>query len=274
MTIIAGTDLSDSARAVADLAADIARARDEQLMLAHVTDGPILPALRDQLGQEARRLAAGGARVEPVVDSGGVAEVLAEMAQRAGASLLVVGAQGAGLRGLLGRVATSILRRATVPLLVVRKPERLQAFTARAAGSKPLHALFCLSLDETEPPVRDALALLASVGAVDADLAHYRLVPEQPALRHDAVRLAARDVVEALGPLPARVRATPVVRDGYGRLDAHVSDLAAERGVDLVVCGSHRRHGLERLAEGSIAEGIVRHAPVSVLVAHAPRGEA
>lgn len=276
MTIIAATDLSESSRAVAELAADVARARQEPLLVAHVVDGPILPGVRERLLAEERRLAARGCRTEVVLESGRVPDRLAGLAERTAANLVVVGAQGEGLRTLLGTVATAILHRVAAPLLVVRQPARLAAFTgaAREGAGRRLHALFCLSLDETEPPLREALAFLASVGGVDADLAHYRLVPEQPALRHDAVRLAARDAVEALGPLPPGVVATPIVRDGFGRLDAHVSDLATERDVDLIVCGSHRRHGLERVTEGSVAEGIVRHAPVSVLVARAPRGDA
>lgn len=40
----------------------------------------------------------------------------------------------------------------------------------------------------------------------------------------------------------------------------------ADRGFDLIVMGTHGRTGLKRLLIGSVAEKVVRHAPISVLV--------
>jgi nucleotide-binding universal stress UspA family protein len=42
--------------------------------------------------------------------------------------------------------------------------------------------------------------------------------------------------------------------------------VAGERGCDLVVMGTHGRHGLKRLLAGSVAEEVVRDAPCPVLV--------
>ena len=39
---------------------------------------------------------------------------------------------------------------------------------------------------------------------------------------------------------------------------------------DLIVCGTHGRHGMSRVLLGSSAEYIVRHAPVPVLLVRAP----
>ncbi|MCC6528571.1 MAG: universal stress protein [Polyangiaceae bacterium] len=44
---------------------------------------------------------------------------------------------------------------------------------------------------------------------------------------------------------------------------------AREVAADLIVVGTHARHGVERLLLGSIAEGILRDAPVPVLVVRA-----
>jgi len=43
--------------------------------------------------------------------------------------------------------------------------------------------------------------------------------------------------------------------------------LDADRSFDLVVMGSHGRTGIRRILLGSVAEQVVRHANVSVLVA-------
>jgi universal stress protein A len=45
---------------------------------------------------------------------------------------------------------------------------------------------------------------------------------------------------------------------------------AAERDCDLIVIGSHGRHGLRRLFEGSIAEQVIRGATCPVLVVKLP----
>jgi nucleotide-binding universal stress UspA family protein len=47
---------------------------------------------------------------------------------------------------------------------------------------------------------------------------------------------------------------------------------AADRGIDLIVMGTHGRTGLERLLMGSVAEKVMREAPCSVLVVKLPKG--
>jgi nucleotide-binding universal stress UspA family protein len=43
---------------------------------------------------------------------------------------------------------------------------------------------------------------------------------------------------------------------------------------DLIVIGSHGRHGLDRLLLGSVAEGVLRHAPCSVEIVREQRAAA
>lgn len=49
-----------------------------------------------------------------------------------------------------------------------------------------------------------------------------------------------------------------------------VLDAIGELGVDLVIMGTHGRRGLSHLTLGSVAERVVRLAPVPVLTVHAP----
>jgi nucleotide-binding universal stress UspA family protein len=51
-----------------------------------------------------------------------------------------------------------------------------------------------------------------------------------------------------------------------GRPYEVIVDTAREKGVDLIVMGSHGRTGLERLFMGSVTEKVVGHAGCSVLV--------
>lgn len=53
---------------------------------------------------------------------------------------------------------------------------------------------------------------------------------------------------------------------GFGSTADGIIDCAKEFGADLIVVGTHKRSGLNRLLEGSVAEHVVRHAEVPVLV--------
>jgi nucleotide-binding universal stress UspA family protein len=45
-----------------------------------------------------------------------------------------------------------------------------------------------------------------------------------------------------------------------------ICSLADEQNIDLIVVGTHGRHGFKRLVQGSVAEHVVRDAPCPVLV--------
>ncbi|MEO7336296.1 MAG: universal stress protein [Caldimonas sp.] len=51
-----------------------------------------------------------------------------------------------------------------------------------------------------------------------------------------------------------------------------ILDEAAQSGAELVVMGTHGRHGLQRLAIGSEAEMVLRESPVPVLLVRGPHG--
>jgi nucleotide-binding universal stress UspA family protein len=57
-----------------------------------------------------------------------------------------------------------------------------------------------------------------------------------------------------------------LVESGTGRVCEQVAEEARLVRADMIVLGSHGRHGLARMLMGSDAEQIARHAPVPVLV--------
>jgi nucleotide-binding universal stress UspA family protein len=56
----------------------------------------------------------------------------------------------------------------------------------------------------------------------------------------------------------------------YGLPLEEVIAYAAEHQIDLIVCGTHRRRGLERVIAGSVAETLARQAPCPVLTLAGP----
>ncbi|MES2631744.1 MAG: universal stress protein [Pseudomonadota bacterium] len=56
-----------------------------------------------------------------------------------------------------------------------------------------------------------------------------------------------------------------------GRICELVASEATGWNADLIVVGTHARHGVDRLLMGSDAEQIVRHAPVPVLLVRTPQ---
>src|SRR5215204_2267589 len=51
-----------------------------------------------------------------------------------------------------------------------------------------------------------------------------------------------------------------------GAVDLEIVALAKELGVDLIVVGCRGHRGIRRAMEGSISDGVIRHAPCPVLV--------
>jgi nucleotide-binding universal stress UspA family protein len=76
---------------------------------------------------------------------------------------------------------------------------------------------------------------------------------------NDAIK-AAREQMEAAG-LPVDTRIVEAHTPWRGILET-----ASAVGVDLVVMGSHGRRGLEKLVLGSVAQRVLQHANLPVLV--------
>ena len=53
-----------------------------------------------------------------------------------------------------------------------------------------------------------------------------------------------------------------------GNAATEILKLATERGIDLIVMGTHGRTGMKRFVLGSVAERVVRESPVPVLTIH------
>ena len=138
--IVAGTDFSPLSRHALDWAIELAQRTRSRIVLAHVFDLPVYgfpdasllvdaqtaarmsTEAQQGLNAEIERVRATGVVVEGKLKQGDPREVIPQLAVSEGAWLVVVGSHGRhGIaRALLGSVAESIVRAATVPVVVVR----------------------------------------------------------------------------------------------------------------------------------------------------------
>ena len=187
------------------------------------------------------------------------------------AELIVVGTHGhTGIqRFLLGSVATAILRHAPCDVLVTRgnavnapfaKP--LVAVDFSPASKRALRHAAALAQPGVPIEIVHAWQLPAgSVGAAFFGVDRFPWNTIRDAVVTSAKKKAAQLTSDDIGhPLHVELvqgAPTPVITH------------AAEAGNhDLIAIGTHGHGGFRKLLLGSVAEGVIRHANCSVLVAH------
>jgi pyruvate,water dikinase len=197
---------------------------------------------------------------------------IAERAHHGRAELVVVGRHGERrLRELLiGSTAERVIRNGTTSVLVVG---------ARPAGPyrRPLVAI------DMSPSSRYALELAAQIcdPSLDAiDVIHVidlpgrlyasegQLVPALERRLPELEQTIRAELTQFLGEVTASVRWNLTVEIGDPR--SAILDQARRRNSDLIAVGTKGRTGLARVFVGSVAEGVIRHAPCDVLVARLP----
>jgi nucleotide-binding universal stress UspA family protein len=171
--------------------------------------------------------------------------------QSAGCDLLAVGIHGRSRVGgiALGSTATELLHRATVPVLVARRPP------AEDFGESLL-----LAVDGT-PSCLAAAGVTARVAARTGGRVAIVSAPG-----HDEP--TRRILAETAGRLRAATGADPVILDETGAAHRAVAAAAVTVGASLVVTGSRGLTGVQALH--SVSERIAHTAPCSVLVVRTP----
>ncbi len=85
----------------------------------------------------------------------------------------------------------------------------------------------------------------------------------------DAVRQTGQDILDQAGDTAAKegiALGQDLLEQGSERVGSIVVRAARQWPADLIVMGTHGRHGLAHLFLGSVAESVVREAPVPVLL--------
>ena len=118
-----------------------------------------------------------------------------------------------------------------------------------ARGSHAVLHIVRVHVDATRPPIS-----LEGMPVTD---------PDRDAARWEVERAYVKRIRSRLGPrakTPARIAVLPgPVAEGLARY-------ACLQGIDLIVMSTHARHGLARAWKGSVADALMRHSGVPVLL--------
>jgi nucleotide-binding universal stress UspA family protein len=305
-TILIGTTLTDASDQVVRDGLRVARAAGAGVHLVHAFQAPLadtggIPygttvciseliegkrvARRNRLDAQVARL---GIRPEELADrtvlEGAPHFVLAETAAAAAAADLIVVAASEGrgrLAKLLGSTADRLVRVASCPVLVTRHPLAVPprhvlvgidlSPVSGEALARGLEIVGCLG----GPPADAGAAVAAWRGPGGPGVAQALLVVESEPLLLEQIQEPAlvpidQATLEALDRFvaekrPPGWRVTPLVRTGTSAA-GKILEMSEDLETDLVVVGTHGRHGFSRLLLGSVAETVLRISPRSVLV--------
>lgn len=270
-TILVPTDFSALAHDALSVALSLAKTYSSDIILLHTVAYPVAPPVFGQhlpmmenlieLNQEqadddrtrletlTKEAAASGVTITPklVANDAGLAESITATP----VDLIVMASSGAsGLEEwLVGSNAEVVIRNAHCPVLVIKKP---------VADFAPNKVVYAIDVDDA---LKTPQTYPFRIGQPQA--AQQLLYVLTPTDNHDpdGVREWAAEFAKAqqLPTYNVEVRAAKTVPDG-------ILQYADEVDADLLVVYTHARKGLLRLITGSVAEEVVNHADIPVLV--------
>ena len=219
-------------------------------------------ALIESVRSQLRRMALGDT-VPLVVQDGPAAECIAGRAKARGAALI---AMGIGRHETANRIfgvepAIAVLHRTAVPLLATTPKTHVPARSIVIAT-------------DFSPAAERSARLAVAFAAEDATIHFVHAWPWMDLGGSGAptwFRVYESGVTTLVEELVQSLRLPPtmhvVTHLEHGEAIAVINQLAATQSADIIALGSHGRGLVDRLTLGSVAEGVLRKAHCSVLIA-------
>ena len=289
--VLVPVDGSPASEGAARVAIALAKRAQAQLLFAFVigvrgslerlrTSRRFGLALLEGWTREAREAGVGAAFT--LVSDAGVAQSLARVAEAEPCDAVVIGTHGreGWQHAVWGSVAEHLASLTVIPVVFVRHSERpatpdfdrvLVAITTDAVSNAALDQASALARQ-----LGSRLEVLHVTPSVPiSPLAFETGVTWDQRAEAEAKRAEGEDLIAAAWTRVRASRFDPAMLDvqqvdaqGTGVPKAILEQAAAKRA-GLLVVGTNARHGLERFLLGSVAESVIHHAPVPVLVVRA-----
>ncbi len=205
---------------------------------------------------------------------GHAATLIQQHAAEHGHDLIVLGTHGRqGLQRLLGSTANAVLHGTRCNVLAVRVPA--EDVEVRPAGDKYRHILAAVDLSDESHQVLDVAQILGDQAHAEMNVIHvikpfhHAYAGVSPATVADVgirfeeeadqqARAELRTIAASRGLPPEAM----LVRHGAPHLE--IQDAVQELGTDMLVVGTHGKHGFELLL-GSVANAVIHGITCDVL---------
>ncbi|HYE98840.1 MAG TPA: universal stress protein [Planctomycetota bacterium] len=264
MRILVPVDGSEESESILPALMPLLRGLPAQVALLQVVDkSDDLDAAQRGLHRLSQSLLAEGILASHRTEWGRPAEEIEYHAREEGFDLLAMATHGrSGLRRvLMGSIAETVLRHASLPVLLTRPGARVgdwRRIVLALDGSPRAEAVFPDVVQLARPLGATVHALTVNLPAyLMGDVHHVPLFPPSQDLLPYLNGVCDRLTAEGVLTLPATADGTAA---------SGIARYAEDIGAGLIACTTHGRSGLARLFLGSVAEDVLRHAPCPLLV--------
>jgi nucleotide-binding universal stress UspA family protein len=292
-TILYPTDFSEASARAYGYAESLAGHYGAKLYVIHVAQPPtatypdyaftgvLSGVLRDLRGYAEKQLAGfmdgrvchgaeHGIRSECTVLEGSITTEILQFAEKNAIDLIVMGTHGleGADRRTLGSVTEKVLRKASCPVLAIRKPEHSFVTPGNSGNSVALRKiLYCTDFSKDSNHASDyAFSLAMEYGA---EITLLNVLEDLPHAGDAQSAIAAvKDRLRAIIPPEAAARCSIPVKARIGRPYQEIIQLALEDQTDLIILGVRGRNIVDLTLFGSTTYRVIQRGSCPVLSVH------